>query len=129
MSEHPSDEDLSKIDAALMHNMSNRFQKLSKVVGLTMEGLIGTVPPFSDEIYRKRLIGLAEKCDLEFVGNTSDMRACEVRYADKQLRNEARHSLGINRHFKAEAKYMLLFPLLVIAVAIVVALVVPRLIK
>ena len=70
---------LAEIDRALLDNVSSRYQKMAKIVGVTMSGLENRVPGIPDIFYAERLREFIRSGEIEAEGHTLSMRYCELR--------------------------------------------------
>src|SRR5437879_13117543 len=74
-----SDAHLQAIDATILGSCSDRWQKVAKVVGLTLDALKNKHPNLSYVFYAERLALLVDERRLESQGNVSYIRFSEVR--------------------------------------------------
>ena len=70
---------LAEIDYALLQNVSGRWQKMAKIVGVTMSGLENRVPGIPDIFYAERLREFIRLGEIEAEGHIKSMRYCELR--------------------------------------------------
>ena len=70
---------LAEIDRALLQNVSSRWQKLAKIVGVTMSALENRVPGIPDIFYAERLREFIRSGEIEAEGHIQSMRYCELR--------------------------------------------------
>ena|SRR5438105_853273 len=74
-----TDADLQIIDAAILASSSERWQKVAKVVALTLNDLRNRYPELSYVFYAHCLCRLVDEGRLESQGNVSYTRFSEVR--------------------------------------------------
>ncbi len=74
-----SDEDVLRIDAALLANACHQNRKVAAVVGYTLMELRATIPNVPDIYYAQRVRELVQRGALVADGNLSYMRYSEVR--------------------------------------------------
>jgi hypothetical protein len=74
-----TEDDLQIIDATILANASNRWNKVAWVVVMTEKALSDLHPGLSYIFYAQRLIRLSEEGHLESQGNLEYMRFSEVR--------------------------------------------------
>jgi len=74
--------ELKLIYERLLSHMSHRWQKVARIVGLTMMELSRDFPTLPDVFYGLRLKRLAESGAIEAAGTLSRMRYSEVRIPD-----------------------------------------------
>ena len=70
---------LAEIDRALLQNVSGRWQKMAKIVGVTMSRLEDRVPGIPDIFYAERLREFIRSGEIEAEGYIQSMRYCELR--------------------------------------------------
>ena len=71
--------DLERIDQALLNNVTTRWQKMAKIIGITMQELPDRVPDIPDIFYAERLRGMVKTDEIEAEGHMYSMRYCELR--------------------------------------------------
>jgi hypothetical protein len=76
--------DLQRIDECLLSHMSHRWQKVARIVSLSMMALQHDFPDLPDGIFGLRIKHLAESGAIESAGNLGRMRYSEVRIPDPQ---------------------------------------------
>lgn len=76
--------DLQRIDECLLSHMSHRWQKVARIIGLTMTVLYCDFPGLPDVFYGLRIKHLAESGAIEAAGNLNRMRYSEVRLPGPQ---------------------------------------------
>lgn len=74
-----SSESLENIDMQILSQAGNRWQKVAKIVGMTMIKAGKQFEGFSDLFYAERIKILVDKQKLEAQGNLNYMRFSEVR--------------------------------------------------
>lgn len=74
-----TESELETIDHALLSNVSTRWQKMAKIVGVTMQEMPDRVPGIPDIFYAERLRGLVRAGEIEAEGHILSMRYCELR--------------------------------------------------
>lgn len=74
-----SEEELERIDAAILSHAIDRWRKVAMIVGFTMMELENRTEGLSDVFYAQRVKKLVEKGRLEADGNLDYMRYSEVR--------------------------------------------------
>jgi len=74
--------DLQRIDECLLSHISHRWQKVARVVVLTMTTLDREFPDLPDVFYSLRIKHLAESGAIEAAGDLNRMRFSEVRIPD-----------------------------------------------
>lgn len=74
-----SQEVIQELDKALLSNVTSSFQKVAKIVGMTMNNASTNLQGIPDIFYAQRIEKLAVSGVLEYEGNLKFMRFCEVR--------------------------------------------------
>ncbi len=74
-----SDEELRRIDEALLSNCGYEYRKVARVVGTTMMERDESYKGIPDIFYSQRVTKLVESGRLEHQGRLGYMRFCEVR--------------------------------------------------
>ena len=74
--------DLQRIDECLLSHMSHRWQKVARVVALTMRTLDREFPDLPAVFYSLRIKSLVESGAVEAAGDLNRMRFSEVRIPD-----------------------------------------------
>lgn len=75
-------EEAMRIDKAILGNVTTRYQKVSKIVGLVMFGYGSCFPGLPDIYYSKRIRSFVYNGQLVYQGYLQNMRFCEVRLPD-----------------------------------------------
>ena len=71
--------ELARIDQALLNNVGARWQKMAKIVGITMQEMPDRVPGVPDIFYAERLRSMVRAGEIEAEGHICSMRYCELR--------------------------------------------------
>jgi hypothetical protein len=79
-----SETEINEIDQALLSYASSKWQKVAKIVGLTMMKLPNRIQGIPDVYYAERVKLLVEKGALEAEGNLNYMRYSEVRLSKNE---------------------------------------------
>ncbi len=74
-----NEEDIKKIDQALLSNSSQNWSKVARIVGSVMLNHAERIPGIPDIYYAQRICHLVEQGMLEAQGNLAYMRYSEVR--------------------------------------------------
>ena len=78
-----SPEDIKNIDATLMHNITDQWRKVARVIGTTMKDLEGDYYVLPDLFYGERVRALKKRNLFESQGDLRKMRYSEVRLPQK----------------------------------------------
>ena len=78
-----AEDEVARIDKALLSNSSNQWRKVSRIVGTTMNAVTDRISGVPDVYYSQRIRHLIEQGLLEAQGNPNHMRHCEVRLVKK----------------------------------------------
>ena len=78
--------DLQRIDECLLSHMSDRWQKVARIVALTMQKLDRQVPGLPDVFYSGCINHLADCGAIEAAGDPNRMRFSEVRLPAQKFR-------------------------------------------
>lgn len=81
---------INKLDALMLSHVTHQWRKMARIVGGTIQELTPTqiaelhesYPPPLDLVFAERLKHLAEQGKLEWQGDLTTMRFCELRLPD-----------------------------------------------
>ncbi len=78
--------ELQRIDECLLSHMSDRWQKVARIVALTMQKLHPQFPGVPDVFYSGRIRHLADSGAIEATGDLKRLRFSEVRLPAEKFR-------------------------------------------
>lgn len=76
-------DDTKLIDASIMNNISNKWQKVAMVIALAMKDMGETFKYIPDSFYAERIIELSASGLIQSQGNLNQMRLSEIRNANQ----------------------------------------------
>lgn len=102
-----------EIDLALLANTTNQWRKVARVVGMTMGQIdFDRRPGLMDIYFAERVVLLIKKGFIEYEGDLSEMRDCEIRLrqnANNDEKSKAESSEASNEFLPKNWEYRVLF--------------------